>query len=85
MKSDRGKQILGFQANETKLLEEGEKEGGEEEKNPFERWYLEMKRRDNKDCVHRYRQQKTIEGTVPSRMVADTIPNISLNVHLIIK
>ncbi len=52
----KGKQVLRLQANKTRLLEEGEKEGREEENNPLERWYLEKNRHNNKDHNHRYKQ-----------------------------
>jgi hypothetical protein len=64
------------------LSKEGEEEGGEEENNPFERWYLEKRRCNNKDCIHRYRQRKVVES-IPSCMVADSIPTIGLDVYFI--
>jgi hypothetical protein len=63
------------------LSKEGEEEGGEEKNNPLEIWYLEKRRCNNIYCIHRYRQQKVVENMVPSCMVADSIPNIGLDVH----
>jgi hypothetical protein len=74
-----------LQENKTKLSKEGEEEGREEENNPLERWYLEKKRRNNKDHNHRYKQCKVVEGMVPRCMAANSIPNTSLDVHLIAK
>jgi len=65
------------------LSKEGEKEGGEEKNNPLERWYLEKRRCNSRDCIHRYRQRKVVESMVLSCMVADSIPNIGLDVHFI--
>jgi hypothetical protein len=56
MECAKGKRLLKLQTNKTRLSEEGEEEGGEEENNPFKIWYLEKRKHDNRDRIHKYKQ-----------------------------
>jgi len=56
MECAKGKRLLKLQTNKTRLSKEGEEEGGEEENNPFKIWYLEKRKHDNRDRIHKYKQ-----------------------------
>ncbi len=58
----KGKQVLRLQTNKTKLSKEGKEEGGEEENNLLKIWYMEKRKHDNGNHIHKYKQRKVMKA-----------------------